>query len=156
MPLPPRVAKRTDPQTQTCSNGVEGFDANGVVCCPLSCGGCSGSKCASMPGGYSGCCGGGIKASGVLCSESATAPCVIDGEAAWRRPSTERDRNPIKQSRSSLGLYDPLCVSTDVCFVHIHCLPGCSSIRCIRVRQWVGEVRACPLTMPCTDLTHPA
>lgn len=62
---------------QTCSNGIEGIDANGVVCCPLSCGACAGAGCADRPGGASDCCGGTIKALGVMCSESGTAPCVI-------------------------------------------------------------------------------
>ena len=67
-----------DDVTQTCSNGIVGFDANGVVCCPLTCGGCAGTGCNSMPGGSSQCCGGGIKASGILCSASGEAPCIID------------------------------------------------------------------------------
>ncbi len=66
-----------------CSNGIEGIDASGVVCCPASCGACAGNDCASRPGGSSQCCGSGIKASAVYCSESKTAPCIIDGGAVW-------------------------------------------------------------------------
>eukprot|EP00752_Nemacystus_decipiens_P009061 g8090.t1 len=69
-------------ETETCSNGIEGIDANGVVCCPLSCGSCAGSGCSSRPGGSSSCCGSGIKDSGILCSESGTAPCIIEEEVS--------------------------------------------------------------------------
>lgn len=30
---------------QTCSNGMTGIDANGVVCCPLECNKCAGAGC---------------------------------------------------------------------------------------------------------------
>eukprot|EP00752_Nemacystus_decipiens_P001722 g1665.t1 len=65
------------PGQETCSNGIEGIDANGVVCCPLSCGECAGEGCSLRPGGISDCCGGTIKDSGVYCGESGEAPCII-------------------------------------------------------------------------------
>ncbi|CAM9158709.1 unnamed protein product [Ectocarpus sp. 8 AP-2014] len=67
--------------TETCSNGLEGIDGNGVVCCPLGCGQCGGKGCytsgsANGLGGES-CCGGGIEASDEYCDETNEAPCII-------------------------------------------------------------------------------
>ena len=76
---------------QTCSNGIEGIDANGVVCCPVGCGACAGSGCASRPGGSSECCGGAIKSSGVYCDDSGAAPCII-GSAPPGEPIFLRGR----------------------------------------------------------------
>eukprot|EP00903_Cladosiphon_okamuranus_P006180 g6077.t1 len=62
----------------TCSDGTVGIgDDNDVVCCPLSCGECSGRGCSGRPGGSDDCCGGAIKESGVMCSTSGKAPCVL-------------------------------------------------------------------------------
>lgn len=46
--------------------------------CALSCGACGGSGCASRSGGNEACCGGAIQSSGLLCSETGEAPCIID------------------------------------------------------------------------------
>ncbi|CAN0056924.1 unnamed protein product [Pylaiella littoralis] len=74
------------PTDSTCSNGIAGIDGNGVVCCPIGCGTCGGSSCATAGRanglGSDSCCGGGIKDSGVLCSVSGVAPCIIDGDVA--------------------------------------------------------------------------
>lgn len=59
---------------QTCSNSLAGYEASGV-CCPTSCGQCGGVGCSGLGDG---CCTGNVKTSGVKCSESKAAPCVID------------------------------------------------------------------------------
>lgn len=46
--------------------------------CALSCGSCAGPGCSSRPGGADACCGGGVKATQGLCSDTGEAPCVID------------------------------------------------------------------------------
>ncbi|CAM9183752.1 unnamed protein product, partial [Hapterophycus canaliculatus] len=65
----------------TCSNGLEGIDGNGVVCCPLECGQCGGSGC-TVSGrafglGSDSCCGGGVKDRDEYCDETGKAPCII-------------------------------------------------------------------------------
>ncbi|CAM9219746.1 unnamed protein product [Scytosiphon promiscuus] len=71
--------------TQTCSNGIEGIDGNGVVCCPIGCTQCGGADCALLGAatdlGSESCCLEDITASGILCSESGSAPCIIDSGA---------------------------------------------------------------------------
>ncbi|CAM9373608.1 unnamed protein product [Scytosiphon promiscuus] len=66
---------------QTCSNGLEGIDGNGVVCCPLECGQCGGSGCVTSGKdsglGSDSCCGGGVKARDEYCDETGEAPCII-------------------------------------------------------------------------------
>ncbi|CAM9533530.1 unnamed protein product [Ectocarpus sp. 12 AP-2014] len=67
--------------TETCSNGLEGIDGSGGVCCPLGCGQCGGKGCsksgsANGLGGDS-CCSGGIMASDEYCDETNEAPCII-------------------------------------------------------------------------------
>ncbi|CAM9196305.1 unnamed protein product [Ectocarpus sp. 13 AM-2016] len=64
----------------TCSDGIEGIDGNGVVCCPLGCGQCGGTGCSSA-GAANGlnsgsCCGGGIKYNGDYCDDTGEAPCI--------------------------------------------------------------------------------
>lgn len=59
---------------QTCSNGLPGYEAANM-CCPLYCGGCGGKGCSKRGDG---CCTSDIKDSGVKCSSSKSAPCVID------------------------------------------------------------------------------
>ncbi|CAN0369326.1 unnamed protein product [Ectocarpus sp. 6 AP-2014] len=65
----------------TCSNGLEGIDGNGVVCCPLECNQCGGTGCTTSGSaadlGWESCCGGGVKASDVYCDETNEAPCII-------------------------------------------------------------------------------
>lgn len=82
------MTKRT--ASGTCSDGTEGIDGNGVVCCPLNCGLCGGSTCAAAGTaaglGASACCGGGIKNSGVYCDDSKAAPCII-GSAPTPAPA---------------------------------------------------------------------
>ena len=60
----------------TCANGLPGFDASGV-CCPESCGQCGGVGCSSLG---EGCCTSGVIDSGVMCSDSLAAPCIMDGD----------------------------------------------------------------------------
>ncbi|CAM9274203.1 unnamed protein product, partial [Ectocarpus fasciculatus] len=66
---------------ETCSNGLEGIDGNGVVCCPTGCGQCGGAGCTTSGSahglGGDSCCGGGIMASDEYCDETNAAPCII-------------------------------------------------------------------------------
>jgi hypothetical protein len=56
-----------------CENGIIG---SGNICCPASCGSCTGTGCGSRPGGAWNCCAGNIRESGVSCAEG-QAPCVM-------------------------------------------------------------------------------
>ncbi|CAM9790785.1 unnamed protein product, partial [Ectocarpus fasciculatus] len=71
----------TPTSVNTCSNGLEGIDANGVVCCPLACGQCGGAGCTTSGAAAgldsSSCCGGGVKARDEYCDETNEAPCII-------------------------------------------------------------------------------
>lgn len=59
----------------TCDGGIPGVQsANGNVCCQIACGICDGSSCV----GYGDCCEEKIQDSGVLCSVSGTAPCIME------------------------------------------------------------------------------
>lgn len=64
---------------ETCSNGISGVEAAGV-CCKEECGTCGGTGCSTrVPGfGQYDCCVGRIVETGVLCSESGDAPCIVD------------------------------------------------------------------------------
>ncbi|CAN0255216.1 unnamed protein product [Pylaiella littoralis] len=77
---PPSTSTSTS-ETNTCIGGTEGIDGNGVVCCPLGCGECGGSKCGKAGTaaglGADACCGGAIKDSGVYCDDTYQAPCII-------------------------------------------------------------------------------
>ncbi|CAB1121513.1 unnamed protein product [Ectocarpus sp. CCAP 1310/34] len=77
---PESTPEATPESRGTCSDGIEGIDGNGVVCCPLGCGQCAGSGC-STAGAANGltsssCCGGGIKSSGNYCDDTGVAPCI--------------------------------------------------------------------------------
>ncbi|CBJ28892.1 FirrV-1-B30 precursor [Ectocarpus siliculosus] len=79
-PTPEPTPESTPETPGTCSDGTEGLDGNGVVCCPLGCGQCAGSGC-STAGAANGltsssCCGGGIKSSGNYCDDTGVAPCI--------------------------------------------------------------------------------
>ena len=64
-----------------CSSGFPGFDsADGQICCPVGCGDCGGSDCATM-GSNSGldqtsCCGSEVLNNTDLCSTLLEAPCI--------------------------------------------------------------------------------
>ena len=66
---------------QTCSNDLPGFEASGV-CCPLSCGQCGGSGCALLG---EGCCTSQVIDSGLLCSVTNAAPCIVDSDDGERK-----------------------------------------------------------------------
>eukprot|EP00903_Cladosiphon_okamuranus_P006313 g6189.t2 len=70
------------PGGKTCSNGIPGVEAAGV-CCKEECGTCGGTGCSTrVPGfGQYDCCVGRIVETGVLCSESGGAPCIVDEDA---------------------------------------------------------------------------
>ncbi|CAM9967440.1 unnamed protein product [Ectocarpus sp. 12 AP-2014] len=71
----------TTDEVETCSNGLQGIDGNGVVCCPLECNQCGGTGCTTSGSaaglGSESCCGGAIKASGEYCDDTNEAPCII-------------------------------------------------------------------------------
>lgn len=60
-----------------CSNGVSGIQS-GDVCCSAECIKCGGSGCGRRPGGGEECCVGAISSSGIMCSDSGVAPCIVD------------------------------------------------------------------------------
>ena len=68
------------PVEATCSNGIVGVEGFGE-CCTLGCGTCGGEDCrqrareAGLEAGD--CCATRIRASGVYCEDSGTAPCII-------------------------------------------------------------------------------
>ena len=67
---------------ETCSNGFPGIETRGV-CCASGCPQCGGSGCGSQAQrvglSASDCCVGRITSAGELCSDTETAPCIIDG-----------------------------------------------------------------------------
>eukprot|EP00903_Cladosiphon_okamuranus_P020284 g18614.t1 len=76
--MPPCIIGERPSGGGMCLDGTVGIeDDDAVVCCPLSCGECSGTGCSGRPGGSDDCCGGAIKKSGVMCSTSEKAPCVL-------------------------------------------------------------------------------
>ncbi|CAN0486291.1 unnamed protein product [Ectocarpus sp. 12 AP-2014] len=70
----------------TCSDGIEGIDGNGVVCCPLECGQCGGTGCSNFGAefglGSESCCGGGVKATSNYCDVTGEAPCIYGSPPA--------------------------------------------------------------------------
>ncbi|CAN0434757.1 unnamed protein product, partial [Ectocarpus sp. 12 AP-2014] len=107
-----------DDDVGTCSDGIEGIDGNGVVCCPLGCGQCAGSGC-STAGAANGltsisCCGGGIKSSGNYCDDTGVAPCIYgsapnsddddDGDDEGDDDSEEDDDDESKCSNGLEGI----------------------------------------------------
>ncbi|CAM9871033.1 unnamed protein product [Scytosiphon promiscuus] len=69
----------------TCSNGVtgiEGSNDDGTVCCPVECGQCGTSEChqagLAVDLDNTHCCVTGVLVTKGLCSESETAPCIIE------------------------------------------------------------------------------
>lgn len=89
LPLPPPaphldVERPTPTTAQTCSNSLAGYEASGV-CCPVDCGTCGGSGCSQLGDG---CCTKDVISSGVQCSSSRAAPCIIDGDISGPTPAT--------------------------------------------------------------------
>ena len=74
----------------TCPNGLPGV-ADGDACCAEACNGCGGLNCGIIAGtnGATDCCSGVILASGVLCDDSAAAPCIMtyDSGSSFQGPS---------------------------------------------------------------------
>ncbi|CAM9848428.1 unnamed protein product, partial [Ectocarpus sp. 12 AP-2014] len=65
----------------TCSNGLEGIDHRGEICCSLGCGQCGGPGCdasgASNGLGAESCCPPEVHDSGRYCDDTNEAPCII-------------------------------------------------------------------------------
>jgi hypothetical protein len=81
----------TEPHADpTCSSGILGY---GTACCLVSCGSCGGSGCTSRPGGDSGCCKGGIQATGNSCSLRGP-PCIVSSES--EEPGAEGGTIPFE------------------------------------------------------------
>ncbi|CAN0165599.1 unnamed protein product [Pylaiella littoralis] len=80
-PTPAPTALAPTTPAQMCSDGTEGIDGNGIVCCPIDCNQCGGSGCSSSGAaaglGASQCCGKAIKASDAYCDVTNEAPCII-------------------------------------------------------------------------------
>ncbi|CAM9722429.1 unnamed protein product, partial [Laminaria digitata] len=62
-----------------CANGVAGVQRDDI-CCDLACGECGGGGCGQRPGGNTNCCTNRIRDSGLTCSATSMAPCIIDEE----------------------------------------------------------------------------
>lgn len=74
-PPHPSIQLTISKTDSTCTGGISGVEsANGNVCCDTGCGICDGVSCV----GYGDCCEEKIQDSGVLCSDSGTAPCILD------------------------------------------------------------------------------
>eukprot|EP00904_Undaria_pinnatifida_P005826 jgi/Undpi1/2373/HiC_scaffold_13.g05756.m3 len=63
----------------SCANGLEGVQQNDI-CCAAECGTCGGVGCSQRPGGQDLCCTTLIEISGMRCSDTKAAPCIIDDE----------------------------------------------------------------------------
>lgn len=64
--------------TETCNNGIPGIQ-NDQACCVLECGQCGGSGCTTAGGlGQVYCCSDIILNSGIYCSVSGAAPCIVE------------------------------------------------------------------------------
>ncbi|CAB1104565.1 MEP12 [Ectocarpus sp. CCAP 1310/34] len=75
------ISEESADDTQTCSNGIEGIDHKGEVCCPLACGQCGGTGCGSAGSAFEldgeSCCSSQVLAGNVYCEDTNAAPCII-------------------------------------------------------------------------------
>ncbi|CAN0366902.1 unnamed protein product, partial [Laminaria digitata] len=56
----------------------DGVNSDGSeICCEAACVTCGGAGCGGRPGGADACCHGSIRDSGVFCSDTPTAPCIM-------------------------------------------------------------------------------
>ena len=69
------------PSEEDCGPFGGRADSNDSVCCPVDmCPiACGGNRCGAQPGGVENCCSSRVVDSGVLCSVSGAAPCILDG-----------------------------------------------------------------------------
>lgn len=68
--------------TDTCNNGIPGIQ-NAQACCVLECGQCGGHGCTTAGGlGQVYCCSDIVLNSGIYCSVSGAAPCIVE-ESSW-------------------------------------------------------------------------
>ncbi|CAM9132608.1 unnamed protein product, partial [Ectocarpus fasciculatus] len=72
-----------------CSNGLIGVETDGI-CCDIDCGTCGGGDCRRRGNGLEAgdCCTRFISENGAPCSESGSAPCIIDDVADGDIPTT--------------------------------------------------------------------
>ena len=56
------------------------------MCCSVSCGQCGKPGCSSLDAGGDSCCTANVLDSGVLCSDSGAAPCIIDEGMKYKYP----------------------------------------------------------------------
>ncbi|CAM9850942.1 unnamed protein product [Ascophyllum nodosum] len=126
---PTTVPPSTSPpaSTETCSNGIVGVEGLGE-CCTLGCGTCGGPGCgrrANMAGlNAADCCVTRIRASGVYCEDSGTAPCIIT-----------RDPSPTPTPASGLveaGTRTTVLVNANA-FDSRTSGTGCAPIGCVAV-----------------------
>ena len=76
----------------TCKNGLPGVpSAGGGICCAPECDKCGGSDCSAQDAGGENCCVDPIEMSGILCSESGAAPCLIDDDQVADEKETDDD-----------------------------------------------------------------
>lgn len=100
-----RFPLRIPRPAQTCSNGLAGYEASDV-CCSVSCGHCGDPGGSSLDGGNDSCCTANILDSGVLCSDSGAAPCIIDeGKHSRSYLCNGRGRTSSKFHRRTIELH---------------------------------------------------
>merc|ERR1711871_1378093 len=64
------------PEDEMCSAGIKSTHQGGSVCCPSSCGSCTGNGCGQRPGGWR-CCGGSIMGSLRVCQNPLDTACIV-------------------------------------------------------------------------------
>eukprot|EP00903_Cladosiphon_okamuranus_P006298 g6176.t1 len=138
---------------QTCTGGIAGVQSTSLdVCCVAECGTCGGPGC--TPANTSSltandCCATEISDSGVLCSDTGVAPCILSTEAA---PATSLCDN------GQTGIQDP---DTDVC-CPLECgsfcggegcgtIPGVDASLCCAAAIIASGVECDGTTTPCVQ-----
>ncbi|CAM9115958.1 unnamed protein product [Ectocarpus sp. 6 AP-2014] len=106
---------------QTCAGGISGVESTSLdVCCTLECGTCGGVGC--TPANTSSltandCCATEISESGVMCSDTGVAPCILSTVAASADSVCDNGQT---------GVQDP---DTDVC-CPLECGESCGGEGC--------------------------
>eukprot|EP00903_Cladosiphon_okamuranus_P020236 g18573.t1 len=81
----PCLVSDDEEEEEVCMAGVPGILYKGEICCPSSCGTCTGNGCGDRDGGddFTGseaCCKSGVEDLGRVCSDTVGAPCVVKDE----------------------------------------------------------------------------
>ncbi|CAN0417481.1 unnamed protein product [Pylaiella littoralis] len=123
-PSPAEPVVPSDPPAgQTCSDGTEGIEGSGPVCCPIACNQCGGTGC-SQSGAAAGltssdCCSGEVQTSGVYCDTN-QAPCII-GTSPAAPPVTDPTDPPAAAPAGPPSPAEPVVPSDPPAGVTIAC-----------------------------------